>query len=1004
MIFLFIRIDNYKQLSAINQVLVEDIEGSFGKITKISGISLLHSREGIFLFSLGDQQRLDPKLGVESVLRFYEALREKRDELFGFNLLLSIADEQNPDVLINFMKDSFLQIEGDEKIWLDDRSRDFFSNVVKSRRSGKFWQAGKRLSISGPEIIGKTLWSLDKLAGKILEDLNNQDQKIYNALFITGSVKSERRFIIEAVLNRFLEGNPVLSVPRIFTLFKRRSAVHPFLNSIDAKILQVISDYLEPAELRVWSEVGDVLEFLTEGTTKKICPDRLQTDFYLSYQLYLTACFRMLEENFLPWVLVCEDIESYHPESLKTLKALFKNFSSNPQFLAIITTGQKELLSMFDLSASRQFSISPLSAKEIGRFSSGLFHGLTIPVEDCRQILKSTGGRRTPLFQYLKFLQSSGRIREENGVFIWDGLQKSKSVDPVPPNAVAWHFISGLPFGLKKFLYVITLQAGLLNRRRLTAFLCSLGYTEDGIEQSLKTLAEHLLILNGETVIALFPELRKRLRREVLKTEQDPQEKLISYLSAEWRKENFSRLALLYYFLMKVKHTEEAMEVLAALLDRKLIELDFEGLKSILKQKDLLAEIKSVQKNMLKILIATVRLRCSLLEGRLEEAETVYLEALELSRDFRINPQKGSLFLQIARFHEMKGEASFALEWAKKAFIQFQDSDFPKGKRQAAIELGAVMLALGKIEEALEYFSFTEQYPGGFLQTEELRALSLQSAALYLKGNLSLALSQAQRGLALARSLKRREDELFIGFLEARILFELGSYQESGRLIQECLALSRIYEIKEAGRVLYSWLARTYCYLGLTGTALELLKALEDSPEKCFFLGEALFFAGKHTEAVETLDRAVSLNPDSDTFPGERVLWSNGFALIEGRCFNLLRGSNLLLRLVKAFQGYILGVQGKVERGISQLQAITRGEKLPGEDPYLSMYNYFYACALPEIRSRELDDGLTVLNKALMLLQQRSSNIERSDTRRQFLKQNYWNARLFEDAGKKKLL
>ena len=62
-----------------------------------------------------------------------------------------------------------------------------------------------------------------------------------------------------------------------------------------------------------------------EGTDS-VCPDRLYQDFYLVFHLYLIAYFRMLEENFLPAVLFCEDIETYHPRSQEMLLDLLKDF------------------------------------------------------------------------------------------------------------------------------------------------------------------------------------------------------------------------------------------------------------------------------------------------------------------------------------------------------------------------------------------------------------------------------------------------------------------------------------------------------------------------------------------------------------------------------------------------------------------------------------------------------------------------------------------------------
>jgi hypothetical protein len=56
------------------------------------------------------------------------------------------------------------------------------------------------------------------------------------------------------------------------------------------------------------------------------------------------------------------------------------------------------------------------------------------------------------------------------------------------------------------------------------------------------------------------------------------------------------------------------------------------------------------------------------------------------------------------------------------------------------------------------------------------------------------------------------------------------------------------------------------------------------------------------------------------------------------------------------------------------------------------------------LRQDEMDDRLTVLNKALQLLQQRASRIEDSTLRWHYLNNNHWNAGLFAEARRRKLI
>lgn len=433
--------------------------------------------------------------------------------------------------------------------------------------------------------------------------------------------------------------------------------------------------------------------------------------------------------------------------------------------------------------------------------------------------------------------------------------------------------------------------------------------------------------------------------------------------------------------------------------------MDLKGAQSILDHLPPAAlAVTAAERQERLLFLQAVKLRSSLLAGRLGDAETLALKALELDGDFASSPGKGQLYLQLARYYETRGETMAALEWAKKAVIQFQACESPAGERQARIELGSIMLAEGRCEEAQEYFSATRQKAPPGLAAEELRALALSTVSHLVIGNLSRALTQAEEGCRSAASLKRREWELFLAFLKARILFELGAYAQSNQGFQEALALAGIYAFPQAQRVIAPWLGRSFAYLGAAESAFRLFESLGESRESLYFQAEAWFQTGRNAEALSALARISTLGQEPATFPAERILWQDGFAAVEGRCFNLLRDSGLLGRLVRSFQAYLWGLAGEGERGIAQLYAITRGERLPEVDPYASLYHYYYACILPELRQVEVDDGLTVLNKALILLQQRAAAIEDSTIRYEYLHRNYWNARLLEAAQRKKLI
>jgi tetratricopeptide (TPR) repeat protein len=144
--------------------------------------------------------------------------------------------------------------------------------------------------------------------------------------------------------------------------------------------------------------------------------------------------------------------------------------------------------------------------------------------------------------------------------------------------------------------------------------------------------------------------------------------------------------------------------VLFQLLKQKLDELDFNGIRIFLDPKHFRVGGADVKKNLDRLLAAS-RLRYLLLQGKLKEAEGTYLKCMEFGDDFEVSPAKGALFLQMSRYLLVRGETSMALQWVKKGMIQFQNAGHADGEREAAIGLASVLLAEGKFDEALEYFS-----------------------------------------------------------------------------------------------------------------------------------------------------------------------------------------------------------------------------------------------------------------------------------------------------------
>jgi tetratricopeptide (TPR) repeat protein len=1076
MVYLLVTVAHFKQLGKVNQDLLVELEAGLKTACERHGVPWQSLREGTALYPLGSEAGIEARRALEFVFPVLAVLEDKKEELFGFQLLIAASSEP----ALRQLKGLLLACEEDAQLWIEAGAISLFSGLVESQRVGELWKVTSRSLPQEPAREARTLaWVQEGLVFQAFRILKEQmsSKSSERGLYLYGPVAQDRRAIVDALQVRLAGSAAVQRFPRLYTLFQRRSVLHPFLNSLDPVFLPHAARYLRPLERKVWDDLSDLLAYLkpaselaqnlqkplagwphgvptglsqrdtqpgpapgtargagptglsqrdmqpgpAPGTARgaaakaasvaglrnvELCPDHLAEDFFLVYQLYLAAYFRMLEENFLPAVLICEDVETYQPTTLRYLALLMKDFGQLSAFLPVFSSSAKQLPEELGFLTPTPLAARPLRLKEMGRLAAELYPGLKLPRLDWQAIRLRVGGRPILFHHALQFLERKGLIGAQDGQYRWQGAEHREQALPKRALTLTWQVASGLGAELERTLYIVYLQQGLLDLSGLFGFLASLGIAEEEAVRRLTALADLGLIHLAGHAVPVFPGLRKRLRRRVLDGEPGLEEKLMEYLIGLWRRGAFPHRVLLFFLLIKSRHAATAYEVLGELLRRKLDELDFAGVRIFLEPKNfhLTTAMGAVVEKSLQLLLGAVRIRYSLLGGSRRDAESAYLKAVDLGSDFQVSPLKGDLFLQIARYLATRGETNIALQWAKKAQIQFQSCNAPAGEREATLEVGSVMLADGRLDEALEYFNLAEQAAAREASLSQLRLAGLRTAALFIQGNLSRAQTEALDGLARAGRLKRREWELALSFLAARIQFELGSYEQAARGFQEALAVEALYPAPAAREVLYAWLARALAYGGSPAEAQRVLSSLKENWEQCLFLAEACCFQREYSRALEHCGKALSVTQNPESFPGERFPWADGFAGMEGHCVILAKDGALSLRLIQGLQAYLWGLQGSVERAGEQLHAITRSGRIPETDPYQSLYHYWYACILPDLRMEEMDDRMTVLNKALQLLQQRASRIEDSTLRWHFLNNNHWNTGLFAEARQRKLI
>jgi tetratricopeptide (TPR) repeat protein len=354
-----------------------------------------------------------------------------------------------------------------------------------------------------------------------------------------------------------------------------------------------------------------------------------------------------------------------------------------------------------------------------------------------------------------------------------------------------------------------------------------------------------------------------------------------------------------------------------------------------------------------------------------------------------------------------------ALDELKKALLLYQEAredpspsaSAARGERACYLWLGATMLAEGRLREAVEYLGLSQRLSHEAGEAAgELWALVYLADCLFIDGRFTQCLAAVDEGLRKARVIYRRDIELFLTFLQARGLFQIGSYEESSLCLQSCLCSATLYSADAAFPVLRAWLGRALIHLGDVESGTRMLESIPQTRESLLALAEGSLFSGSLENASLYTERALAVQ-EAARFPSpESISWGDGYENVEGRCFRLSRGGAVLRRSLASLRAYLLGLRGMGEEAIFELHRLTRGEKAEEVDPEAYRLNYLYSQVLPETASEETDDKVTVLSKSLKSLQERASRIEAPAQRSSFLWRNRWNRLIMEEARERKLV
>ncbi|MBN2535674.1 MAG: ATP-binding protein [Spirochaetales bacterium] len=968
------------------------------------------SKEGLFLFSKGKKEKCDPGRIADTAFEIHNVLMKNKKNLHGFNILISILAETNPLNALAQQKNNLFLLDEEEYVWITKNEYDYFSKYLIFEKKGNFYKVEKKEDqYNKHSIFLKDFWlrqsSYNQLFDEITPIMNGlENNKI---ILIHGENGIGKTTIVSHIVKSILKEDYEYT-PRMYTFFKRRSFVHPFLNSIHPGFLRKIPEYLLQYENPIWSFHGKLLSCLKSGEEAGECPDHFFEDFLIGYNIYLSAFLRMMTNRLMPAFFICDDIDAYADTTYKGLQILLGDFLKNPTFIPLFISQSGQIPEILQRFPAKEIEIKPVNQRETRKLIHAYYPGIKLTKKILRNLLEYSKAQILPIKSYLAYCIPGGIIKKIKNSYVWNP-EKKEDIPPDNQSKILIFLLKTLRQNEIDILYYIYLSAGMLTTEGLYSFLESNSYPRDIAESVLLILFHYGLISTGDYTTPYYTGLKKQIEDLLQSRTEYLCEVYLNYIQELWKEKRLSRYVLLFSLFMTHKKISPALEILHLLIKRKIDEWDINEVKPFLSLKNPVIKHKldEEERKQLRMIILAGQLRLSLLEGNHEQAEII-INLINEENPYldRASSYRGDLFLHMASYFNIKEDIDEAVSLTKKALLDFQDLGLLEKKAYAYIELGAIMLADQKIGDAYDYlnlschlFSEDDMYP-----CNKIRILLLTGICYYLEGNLTKSLDSSLNAQTISMETGIRNWELTSIFLAGRIYFDLGLYSDAQEKFIEGLSIISVYSIKEARQVFYAWLGRSYIYSGMIKDGLKTLNKVKPNREIFYFLAEAYFFLRQYNKAFNFIEKGMEIPSTYSSLPDEREEWIDGISLVEEKYSKASIKGTILNRIVKVFRAYLLSLCHGLKEGIVEFYQIIRTEKDAKNDPYFSFYYFLYSQLLSKCGEDEVDDYLTILNKALKQLQERASRIENPSDRKKYLFNNFWNNHIFNEAKKKNLI
>jgi hypothetical protein len=966
MLFIVVELNGFRQLMKVNSTLVKQIQEYIESTISNDSCFSVDQKRSIFIYSCpcSDQDYSSVLINAINLFYYLESINEN---LVGYNILI---DQHNGEYTEDFSRHLLIKmysLKNDKALYISSNNYTYYKDSAEWEADGKFYK-----------LISYTEQKLDDcqdiinfLSGRkeidfYLESMTPLINNDKNGLIYFYGEEPPGISILSFCIAKLLQGK-TNDVPWIYLMpdGSKISNFHPLIKCMNINLVRTADKYLSESELAVWNIHKHFIEE----------PDSIifDEDAIILFRIYLKAYSKKMIELLLPSTIFILDVHNFNEITLKYIADILEDLYVELSLVPIFFSGEETLPA----------SINGFQGKKIAAEEWNLYEK-----SESEQNISDPGMEiNSPVSFYHSWILKDKDKGLFNGIDITDNILKE------------------LGHSSKHYLIIYSLFYNLCSKEALSDYLSVDGSDKLRNEKIIRDLVLNGFIYPDENGEPVFKDISRILAYKF--TQED--ELLIDRIVEDLRSKTngtqlfvLEKIADIYrkleLFTKEAFYILDVIDLLIKTGKPEIASLFFERLSELLRK-------KMENKNTIEIRQNIYLLRVAIYDNKDDFATEVYLRLCNMET---ANPiLDAERWLVCSEYSFALYQYKNGLDSAKLALLGIQDTDNSYIKTSVNLHLARVLMGMKRIDESKDYFKIAKETYNSDKDSYSILEINTHEAVVnFIAGNFSNSLRLVNQGFIACNKTDRRDWELFLLFMQGRILFEMGSYLKAQVLLSNALGHCDIYFNGEKKEIFNIWLGRCYIYLNEIRYGLKILIDYQNYPEALYFAAEGLYFQNEYNNAFEKIELAFNTERDRNRFfcSSNIISWESGYDFMEDRGLVVEGGHGVLFQLIRAFRAFLLAKTGEEIEGRAELVRLTREERLDNIDPNNGYYYYLHALTFPEYSGAESVDRVTLLSKALRYIQQTASNIDVPRDRQLYLTANYWNFQLMEEGRTHKLI